>query len=84
MGRGPSVRPLAGRSLMTTKDPGLAWLYQEEVTAYREYEHAADIEKLSGYKIDDTMTRKYWQGYHDAVINAMAALYGPTPLEEEN
>lgn len=56
---------------MTTKDPGLAWLEREHATAAAEfYGEAADISA-------------YWQGYADAMTNAMAALYGPTPLEEE-
>lgn len=26
---------------------------------------------------------EYWRGYAEAMINAAAAYYGPTPLEEE-
>jgi hypothetical protein len=57
---------------MTTKDPGLAWLEREHATAAAEfYGETEDI-------------RAYWQGYADAITNAMAALYGPTPLLGED
>lgn len=84
MGRGPGVCALDSGPLMTTKDPGLAWLYLEEKISYREFEAATELEKASHYAIDDTMERKYWQGYHNAIINTMAALYGPTPLPGED
>jgi hypothetical protein len=69
---------------MTTRDNGLLWLEIEENTAYSEYENAEATERANGYTIEDTMERKYWEGYHNAVINAMAALYGPTPLPGED
>ena len=71
MGRWPDFRPLDSRPLMTTKDPGLAWLERELALASTQfYGETLDI-------------RSYWQGYANAITNAMAALYGPTPLEEE-
>ena len=30
---------------------------------------------------EETMNRKYWEGYVDATMNAYAGIYGPTPLE---
>ena len=69
---------------MTTKDPGLAWLEREETTANGEYQRIAALEKKQGYSDALlSMERKYWEGYANAMTNAMAALYGPTPLEEE-
>lgn len=69
---------------MTDRNSGLMWLEIEETTAYGAYENAAATEQANGYTIEDTMERKYWEGYHNAVINAMAALYGPTPLPGED
>ncbi len=69
---------------MTDRNSGLMWLEIEETTAYGAYENAAATEQANGYTIEDTMERKYWEGYHNAVINVMAALYGPTPLPGED
>ena len=85
MGRGPGVRALDCRPLMTTKDPGLAWLELEEATASAAYQEAAALEEEQDYSDAlQSMERKYWEGYSDAIINAMAALYGPTPLPGED
>jgi len=61
---------------VTDRDNGLVWLEIEENTAYGEYENAQAAHNET--------ERKYWEGYHNAVINVMAALYGPTPLPGED
>lgn len=59
----------------------MTWLQREVKTAENYFEQAAEAEKTSGYTIDRTIERAYWEGYLDGTINAQAAITGPTPLE---
>ncbi len=59
------------------------WLKNEAKQTERFFDEAKAREEKNGYQIEDTMERKYWEGYNDATINALAALYGPTPLDGE-
>lgn len=59
------------------------WLTKETELTERFYNEAREREIRHNYQIDDTLERKYWEGYKDATINALAAIYGPTPLERE-
>lgn len=63
-------------------DQFLAFLQWEEKNATAYYEEELLREKTGNY--DGTMHAlgsDYWQGYADAVTNALAAYAGPTPLE---
>lgn len=59
------------------------WLKYEAEQTERFFDEAKSREEQNGYQIEDTMERKYWEGYNDATINALAAIYGPTPLDGE-
>jgi len=65
---------------MTT--PG-DWLANEIKEAETAFEDAQIQEELTGFLFEETMNRKYWEGYLDATINAYAGVFGPTPLESE-
>ena len=61
----------------------LEWLTTETKLVERFYNEAKAREVRHGYQIDDTIRREYWEGYLDATNNALAAIYGPTSLEEQ-
>lgn len=62
----------------------LDWLANEIKEAETAFEDAQVQEELTGFLFEETMNRKYWEGYLDATINAYAGVFGPTPLEGEN
>ena len=63
---------------MTTLNNYAIWLNTEEADAENFY-------RLAVVEIGhDSKTAEYWRGYADAMTNAQAAYYGPTPLEGEN
>ena len=61
----------------------IEWLDNEIKQAEANYEEAKQTEEANYYRFEETMSRKYWEGYLDATINAYAGVYGPTPLESE-
>lgn len=61
----------------------LEWLQNEVAYSERFFYEAKYQEEQNGFQIEDTLERKYWEGYLDATINALAGAYGPTPLERE-
>lgn len=53
----------------------LEWLEREKKSAANYYgETATD---------GDTLESEYWRGYKHAITNAIAAVFGPTDLDEE-
>lgn len=61
----------------------IEWLTNEIKEAESAFEDAQVQEEMTGFLFEETMNRKYWEGYLDATINAYAGIYGPTPLEKE-
>lgn len=53
----------------------LEWLERE---AYR-----AEAYEIGSIADGETLRAEYWHGYHEATLNAIAAVYGPTDLDEE-
>lgn len=47
-------------------------------TEQRNAEEYSDRCKAKGYDL----LANYWEGYKDAMTNAAALIYGPTPLDE--
>lgn len=58
---------------MNKLDKFAIWLQREEQDADSFREEAKT-----------TPEAEYWRGYAEAMINAQATYYGPTPLQEEN
>lgn len=54
----------------------IATLEAEAATAEQYHAEAAQAELASGYDIDKTLERKYWEGYADGVNNAIHLLFG--------
>lgn len=65
------------------KEPFLQWAENEIKEAERELDWLAVVRK-NGHSASTERDISYWQGYFDAMNNAAAACYGPTPLEGEN
>ena len=62
---------------MTTLNNFAIWLNTEETEAEKFF-------RLAVVEIGhDSKMVEYWRGYADAMTNAQAAYYGPTPLESE-
>lgn len=56
------------------------WLKAEEATAEEEFT-ALIWHGDNGGDPEDAINRAYWEGYVNAMTNALAAYHGPTPLE---
>lgn len=52
------------------------WLIKEEKFADSYHEQAKATEKSSRFEIENTMERKYWEGYADAMTNALNEFTG--------
>ena len=57
---------------MSNLDKFAIWLQREEQDAEAFQDEAKTASE-----------REYWRGYGEAMSNAAAAYYGPTPLDEE-
>lgn len=60
---------------MNNLDEFAQWLNDQEAAA----EKYLDEARQHG----ETASAQYWVGYGDAMANAAAAYYGPTPLDSE-
>ena len=67
---------------MSNLDEYGLWLNTEMHTAERELDWLA-IKAATAYSLENDKEKSYWRGYYDAMNNAAAACYGPTPLDGE-
>lgn len=56
-------------------------LEREQQYAEKELDWLA-VKAQTSYSLENDKERSYWQGYYDAMTNAAALIYGPTPLDE--
>lgn len=66
---------------MTTYAERLEKELQDANEFFRQAEQREEENEYSDEGWLDGMERKYWEGYADALNNALALYYGPTPLE---
>lgn len=57
------------------------WLANEITEAESALEDAQVQEEMTGFLLEETMNRKYREGYLDATINAYTGVFGSTPNE---
>ena len=60
----------------------IQWAENEIKEAERELDWLAAV-RAHGHSVSNESHISYWRGYFDAMNNAAAACYGPTPLNRE-
>lgn len=73
---GEKLDALAAKVELDKTRRQIATLEAEAATAEQYHAEAAKAELASGYDIDKTLERKYWEGYADGVNNAIHLLFG--------